>query len=458
MYAAASDAYRTYGATFVGWGGANTPEQVKRHHDLGIRCTASMWCLTAGARRLHENKEFLAAACVDIEGKPVEVPWLFDHTYKGMKTYFGCTNHPAFRGHNRDMVRKVMAGGADGLHIDDHLGTAQSAMNFGGGLCDHCIAAFRAYLKKHAAAKELQAAGVADLKTFDYRDLIRKHAKTRRQYRKVQNRIPLMAHFKQFHLEAAAENVRQLGELAANVAGHPVLLSANAGVSYPPHRHVLKYLTHVICEVPQHASAGTKNVASAVEAYRIATEANRPLAATASGHDWAFAKANKTEDLVRFWIALAYAHGQRFMVPHPKRQWCFSRKLGTHWYAAPIEAFAPVYQFIRKNAACFDSLEAVALKGFTPPPNTLCTVRRRGKTGRTVIHVINRDYDAKAKAMRPQKNVTLRLPKSLLGSVPKQARLLSYDAAPRAAAVKTEGGNLIIDLPTLRLWTLVVAE
>lgn len=246
--------------------------------------------------------------------------------------------------------------------------------------------------------------------------------------------------------------------MAAKVAGHPVLLSANAGVSYAPHRHVLKYLTHVICEVPQHASGGTKNVSPAVEAYRVATEANRPLAATASGHDWAFVKANKTEDLVRFWIALAYAHGQRFMVPHPKRQWCFSRKLGTHWYAAPIEAFAPVYRFIRENAGCFDSLRAVTLKDFTPPPNTLCTVRRKGKTGRTVIHVINRDYDEKAKAMRRRKNVTLRLPKSLLPGAAKQARLLSYDAAPKAVPIKTEGGNLVIDLPALRLWTLIVPE
>ena len=50
MYAADDDAYRAYNATFVAWGGANTPEQVKRHHDIGVRCTGSMWCLT-GVRR-----------------------------------------------------------------------------------------------------------------------------------------------------------------------------------------------------------------------------------------------------------------------------------------------------------------------------------------------------------------------------------------------------------------------
>lgn len=185
MYASDEEAYKAYGATFVAWGGANTAEQVKRHHDMGVRCTGSMWCLTAGAKTLHENAELREAVARDIEGKPVEVPWLFDHIHEGQKTWFGCTNHPAFRDHCRREVRRVMAGGADGLHVDDHLGVAQPATAFGGGLCDPCVAAFRAYLKAHAKPEELQAAGVTDLDTFDYRDLIRKHATTRDAYLKA---------------------------------------------------------------------------------------------------------------------------------------------------------------------------------------------------------------------------------------------------------------------------------
>jgi hypothetical protein len=72
MYAAGTEAYRSYGATFVAWGGAETKEEVKRHRDLGIRCTGSMWCLTAGPKLLHESPELRAAVAVDIEGKPAE--------------------------------------------------------------------------------------------------------------------------------------------------------------------------------------------------------------------------------------------------------------------------------------------------------------------------------------------------------------------------------------------------
>jgi len=460
MYASDEPAYKAYGATFVAWGGADTAEKVARHHALGIRCTGSMWCLTAGARLIHDDPKMRAACAVDIEGRPVEVPWLFDHVYKDTKTYFGCTNNPDYVELLRQRVRDEMKGGADGLHIDDHLGTAGAFMQ-GGGFCDHCMAAFREYLKARATPEQLQAAGIgsADLAAFDYRDLVRKHARTREECRnwKVQKQIPLWDLFRQFQIEAAAENVRRLGKLAEEVAGHPVLLSANAGLASEPHRYVVKYLTHVICEVSQEASAGTGKPESALAAYAFASQSGKPLAATASGQDWAFVKANACEDLVRSWIALACAHGQRFMVPHPKKQWCFSRELGTQWYEAPIEAYAPVYRFISRHADCFDGLDAVEVKGLQPPANVLLAVRRRSPAGRVVVHVLNRDYDAAAKTFRPRPNLTIRLPASLAGKAV-SARLLAYDAEPQQAPVKVEGETATLILPSLRLWTLVVLE
>ena len=64
MYAASDEAYRAYDATFVGWGGADTAEKVKRHHDLGVRCTGSMWCLTAGAENIQKAPKLRAAWAV----------------------------------------------------------------------------------------------------------------------------------------------------------------------------------------------------------------------------------------------------------------------------------------------------------------------------------------------------------------------------------------------------------
>ena len=458
MYAADDDAYQAYNASFVAWGGANTAEQVKRHHDIGVRCTGSMWCLTAGAENIHKNAALSEACAVDIEGKPVEVPWLFDHTYQGTKTYFGCTNHPEFRSLCRQRVRKAMAGKADGLHVDDHLGTAGAAWWQGGGFCDWCMKAFREYLKEHADKEQLKKASVSNIETFDYRELIRKYAGTRAEYKKVQHEIPLMDLFLVFQAAAAAEHTRQLGLLAAEVAGHPVLLSANACIPNRAHEYVIKNLTHVICEVSQNAPDGIEKIDHAVEAYRLATKLGKPLAATASGQDWAFVKQQNCEELVRFWIALAYAHGQRFMVPHPKRQWCFSKELGTHWYAAPIEAYAPMYRFIRARSHWFDGFEAVKLKQLNTPENVLCTARHNADSRQILLHVLNRNYDKDSKHFNLFEQVTISFEKPIIVDTLKEATLVSYDVPEHKIPVSKKNSTIEITLPELNLWSLVIFD
>ncbi len=460
MYAASDEAYRAYGATLVAWGGAEKADQVKRHHDLGIRCTGSMWCLTAGAENIHKDPNLRAACAVDIEGRPVEVPWQFDQTFEGTKTTFGCTNHPAFRRLCAERVRQGMAGGADGLHVDDHLGTAGAAWWQGGGFCDYCMQGFRDYLRTHASREQLQKAGVQQIDGFDYRTVVRRFATTREQYKKVQHQVPLMDLFLEFHAEAAAEHTRQLGEMASQVAGHPVLLSANAGLPNKAHTHVVKYLTHIVCEVGQNASQGTAKIDEAVEAYRLAMELGKPMAATASGWDWAFVKQNQCEDLVRFWIALAYSHGQRFMVPHPRQQWCFNNELGTHWYAAPTEAYAPVYRFISENAQWFDGFEAVPTSPsqLDAPAMVLCRVRAKKRTDQVVLHLVNRDYNTQTKAMTAATNVKVSFDKSLVPPASHQARLLGYDRPSQQVELVRQADRITLTIPELRLWAIVVLE
>jgi len=454
MYAADDEAYKAYQTTFVAWGGAHTQEQVKRHHELGIRCTGSMWCLTAGAKLIHEDPTIRSACAIDIEGKPIPVPWLFDHTHEGTPSYFGCTNHPAFQELCRQRVKEAMAGGADGLHVDDHLGTASPAWWHGGGFCDHCMEGFREYLKVHASQEELQQAGVDSLDDFDYRNLVKKHASTREDFKKVQSKIPLYSLFRLFHVEAASEHTRSLGAIAAEAAGHPVLLSANACIPSEPHIHVLKNLTHVVCEVNQNAWSGTRDIAHAIEAYALAASMGKPLAATASGWDWAYVYDHHCEELVRFWIALAYAHGQRFMVPHPKKQWCFNQERGTHWYEAPIESYAPVYRFIRNHADCFDGYESIQECELTCQENILVTARQ-GHGSALVLHCVNLDYDIETKTMRPQENVSLKLKRFKAQPYPSTARILSYDSDMIQIPVQEEGQILDIILPELRLWSLI---
>jgi len=84
----------------------------------------------------------------------------------------------------------------------------------------------------------------------------------------------------------------------------------------------------------------------------------------------------------------------------------------------------------------------------------VCVARRKGASGPIVLHLVNRDYDAEAKRMRPMKNVSL-MGHSTLGG---RARLLAYDAEPQGLKSWTEGGATQITVPELRLWSLVVIE
>ncbi|MCE5280125.1 MAG: hypothetical protein ABFD92_05990 [Planctomycetaceae bacterium] len=457
MYGADDESYRAYGTTFVGWGGASTRKDVRRHHALGVQCSGSMWCLTAGAELLYNRPDLRQAVSCDFLGEPVMPPWLFDHTYKDQKPYFGCTNHPTFRALCRQRVAETMSGGADSLHVDDHSGTGGSVYH-GGGFCDHCMKGFRKFLKKHATAADLRAAGVkrADLDTFDYRDIVKRHARTRKQYIKIHARVPLDKLFWRFHFESAAAHVRQLGRAAAASAGHAVLLSANACLDYPWQDMVLGSITHVIAELGQHPALGPRGALKAIKGYDLATSRGVPMAATGMGWDWTFVKNHRTYDLVRVWIAMAYAHGQRFMCPHPTRQWCFDKKIGTHWYAAPVKEFAPVYQFIRNNADCFDGLEEISSAAVKAPPQVHVALRRDGKTGRTVLHVINLAYDRNKHRSKPQKNVRIALPASLLARGQYEVKLLSWESSEKSLPIKCRGGKGSILLPQIKNWAIVL--
>ena len=63
----------------------------------------------------------------------------------------------------------------------------------------------------------LAAAQVSDFDTFDYRELVRQYATTAEAYKKIQETIPLHQDFVDCQLRWAAENVKQLGELAGAI-------------------------------------------------------------------------------------------------------------------------------------------------------------------------------------------------------------------------------------------------
>lgn len=350
MYTSEPEIYEAYQATWVAWGSAS-PESVKKAHQLGMHYAASMWALTAGAENLHKQKDLRDAVSKDILLEPIIVPWLWDHTYEGTPSYFGCTNNPVFRKFTVERVISAMETGADGLHIDDHLGTAGSFWH-GGCFCDFCMNGFTDFLKKPSYEEELKNHNI-NIDNFNYREFLLTKVSSREEYLRKRGELPLVELYQTFQVKAAAEFVLELRNIAEKVKGSKITCSANTGIPNPMHLVVTPNLTHCVCEVEFRHNNKNAPQSSPISAFKVADAIGKFVSATASGWNWAYAHDNNNAiGLVRLWIAESYALGHLLMVPH--RKWAFTLEKGTHWYQSKPEDFAYLYKFIRKNKEFFD--------------------------------------------------------------------------------------------------------
>ena len=357
MYQAGRPTYEAYGATVLAWGGKPTPQAKVDAAEAGVRFFGSVGMVTEFGR-YHDRfpQTYEQGLCRDVDGQPVKVPWLTDHQHQGVPFWWCCTQQPQFRQYLRERVIETVRAGADGVHVDDHLGTS-GGLWLGICFCDPCVAGFRTHLKSRSA-DELKQWGIARPDEFNYRDVLREWqaAAGESKKRSVQQH-PLWSQWCLYQGRAAAAFMRELRQLAATTAGRPVPIGANAGLLWPRHLADYQALDLFSAETDHHA-AGRRFTDQPLVAYRLAEAVQRPYAATASGGDWAFVKEHQLPGLVRGWVALSYAAGQNFMAPH--RQWCYTPEKGTHWYQGPAEKLAPLYRFVRANARWFDGYATYA--------------------------------------------------------------------------------------------------
>jgi len=491
MYAAEDSArYGDYQANWAAWGlpwSMPSEKAVKIMRRKGVHSVGARWCLTAGARRLKEDPSLAEAVCRDIEGMPIVVPWLKEQTYEGTPPWFGCTNNPRFREFVRSEVAEALAARPDGLHIDDPKGTFATVEWGGGCFCDHCMEAFRKYLVVRETPGLLKEAGAGNFRDFDYRELVRKYAKTRQSYLGIQDKLPLREEFLDCQLRLRYEHLHEIREMARQMCGPAATFSINAYFSEPASTFtaLVPLATHIVCEVDHRANEGTRKLLSVVTAYRQAEALGRPLAATAGGHDYAWVKAHDSVNLVRIWIALSYACGSRLMVPHPEHQWCHTEEMGTHWYAAPVKPFAPMYRFVRRNPALFDGFRAVG--PLAPPPglpDEFMTGDSRRKLkealdtggvpleaaggrawafprahpdGRLAVHVVNLDYSS-GDTVNALKNFEVAIPVSLAPERLRKITLYRFDGFARGLKARREGESLVLAVPELPLWGVILLD
>lgn len=350
--------YELYGCTVMGWAGHQDAKHIEQARAKGVRLfSVSVGFRTEGRGVMDFTEKFLDAACYDLAGKPIVVPWLWDHTYRGHPYYWWCTNSPEFRRYLHYRLEQIMAANPDGLHIDDYTGTAGCVTWLGGCFCRHCTAGFREYLKANVSQETLTGMGITDLAQFDYGEFLKAQGVAPEKYIQRRSSVPLAKEFYDFQLKANTRFVLEYRRQAEKLRGKPIAFCVNSGLNSPVALAIAPHLTYFCCEVDHQVSRG-RLPGHPIYIYKLADGLGRPVASTAGGYDWAYIAEHKKTGLVRLWIALSYAFGHNFMAPH--RQWCYTKEKGTHWYDGPDEAYAWVYQFVREGARVLDGYEAVA--------------------------------------------------------------------------------------------------
>ncbi len=228
------------------------------------------------------------------------------------------------------------------------------------------------YIYRHAALppllpqrnakvqEELARKGVADVARLDYRAMVRDAGFTTREaYKKGfwARKVPLRDEFLAFQRDAAAAFVKELGDIAAEVAGERVPVGTNAYNLSPTQISDSHHADYFANEV-QHWGVEDR-VPPFV--YRLGDALGKPVFSTGAGHGWASVEKTGSVVRVRRWIVTAHAFGHHFM--HAWKRWGFSKETGTRWCVTPIAMFEELCGFITGNAELFDDYEPVAQVG-----------------------------------------------------------------------------------------------
>jgi len=351
--------YKSYGVTFVSWGGRpennarsiqNYCTRIHEAQNIGIKIGAKIGTRTDFAGFIdYLPDHFKEHCCVKVDGSPLIVPNMDKVTYKEYPAYWFCTNSPVFRQYLKNEITNAISCNPFGIMMDDQLGTAASVIR-GGCYCKYCVKKFREYLQMHYSTSELVSMGISDIEHFDLRDFHKGYSHI------PPNKRPLYKEILSFQLECSREMFREIMSFALDLSGKRILVSGNINPIYATNERLILDVDYFACECPLGAKTGMLGNGNSLFLFKMATAIKRPAAIMGTGEDHAFISDNNLPGMVRCWVAEAYAFGHYFMAPY--YLWAYSTEKGSYSYEPrTIGELAPMYQFITRHWDLFDNYE-----------------------------------------------------------------------------------------------------
>ncbi|MCJ8314527.1 MAG: hypothetical protein HRU38_20565, partial [Saccharospirillaceae bacterium] len=312
------------------------------------------------------------AMAIDINGDPIEIGWFPGH-------YFFSSHEPLFQDYIKWQISDVAFYGdvsneqtVDAILFDSQQSTP-AHYAYGGDFSAACMQNFQTWLKQTFTAIELDSLGISDVDQFNYREFLITEGYNKQNYEQaaqvIPNDIPLSNQFRLFlqqfnnqYLQDLVEYTDQLaqqkgytfkpgvGHIAVGTSS-PLLDPYFKGVRFAPTDAFDFYVQEF-----NHQADATEVSSDVMVLYKIAENLDKPLALTAQpAPDWYFMVSNpQATDLVKTWIAQAYANGAVFMAP--EHMWAYDENnTGTQAYYDPQPGdYDYYYRFIAQHPQLFD--------------------------------------------------------------------------------------------------------
>lgn len=365
-------------ASVVAWGNSAVTEEdkpwmeneVNLVHSLGLKYVAALGPITTSGVVFNQRPELLEAICLNINGDKIQLEWY--PISPSEPFYWGCTNNPTWQDYLKEVIHRAIDAGADGIHIDEIYGTEHAIWRSRGCFCITCMDGFRAFMRSRYSNEELLIRfGIANVDSFNYRQyLIDNHAvdiwKGERPWE-----APLFNEYHSYQNEAVQRVMKalisQTRQYALDTYSREISFSANINDLNPSGLKFTDELDIFILEF--YKGIGYPPVGKATSVLKLAHSLDNKsgILMTAINTNADLLKRAKTSNLMKIYIAEAYAALGSFMIPY--NIYALDEEIGTSpgSFSADITSISPYYKFIMNHSTFYENLKSIAKVGVIFP-------------------------------------------------------------------------------------------
>lgn len=242
--------------------------------------------------------------------------------------------------------------GADGIFIDEWLGTYSAVRDSDGCFCEHCMQGFRDYLNEKYSMEELESVGIENIYNFDYGNFINEQYLTTYQDKGRRGEIPLFSDFEGYQMISVREFMRDLIDnirAYGNTKDKEIFIVANIPGMMAHWLPLQSDLDYILTEYDYDYPPEGRSIPAA----KLARSLGKPLLFLQSTSLENLLGRSDMTTLMKIYTAEAYSARGFLVVPYG-----ITARTSEGWtsYYADMEELGPYYDFMYANEQCYKNI------------------------------------------------------------------------------------------------------